>query len=445
MAPRPPSPTAICDPIVAQRLACFASRADQAIFVGGADGRMEWANEAACRLSGFELDDLVGRRLALFPDDDDAQHAATDHIRGRFAAGEPACLEASIRTRDGRALWIELRVTPVPGAAGEPRGWVAVATDISERKRGDAVLAESEERYRSLVEDSPQPVAVHADGCVVYLNRAALRLLGAESPEAVIGRSIFDFLHPDYHRIAAERILKMEHVGDPAEPIVETLLRVDGSPVDVKLAATPIVWRGKPAIQLAGHVLGSGVAEAGRERARVVDFSSLLLDLAPRIEDRIAPRAAVTLDLCEARIVLREALVSLEELICTVVAQASAALPRGRGALLLRSEQRELGARELAAFVPGPAGPGPYLVFEACAQAGSLDGKSCERLFDATFAKRFPGRGPGLARALGLARAQGGALRVQAGAGQGMSIALALPAAGPRRARSGGAARRSPR
>jgi PAS domain S-box-containing protein len=322
---------------------------------------------------------------------------------------------------------------------------VAVATDISERKRADALLAESEERYRRLVEDSPQPVAVHADGRLVYLNRAALALLGAESAQDVIGRSIFDFLHADFHRIAAERILKMEHVGDPAAPIVETLLRVDGSPVDVKLAATPIVWRGKPAIELSGHVLGSSVAESGRERATVVDFSTLLLDLAPRIEDRIAPRAAVTLDLCEARVALREASAPLEELICALVAQASAALPRGRGALLLRSELRELAARELAAFVPGPVGPGRYLVFEACAQAGGLDGKSRERLFDAGFAKRFPGRGPGLATALGIARALGGALRVHAGAGEGLRIALALPAAGGRRAGSSAVGRRRSR
>jgi len=437
MSSRPVPPSApICESSVAQRLALYASRAEQAIFVGGADGRTEWANEAACRLCGFALEELAGRRLELFPDDADAQRSAADHIRTRFAAGEVARVEASIRTREGRVLWIELEVTPLPGAAGAARGWVAVASDISARKRAEAALAESEERYRRLVEDSSEPAAVHSEGRLVYLNRAALALLGAPSAEAVLGRSIFEFLHPDYHRLAAERILKMEVVGDPAAPVVETLLRFDGSPVDVALAATPIEWRGKPGIQLAGRaLLGEAESETRAERrAAVVDLSSLVLALAPEIEDRIAPRAQVSLDLSAAPVELPKGGVPLEALIRTLVAQVSAALPRGRGSLLLRSESRELGAKELAAFVPAPdGGAGRYAVFEACAEQAELDARARERLFDPGFAERCPGCGPGLAAALAAARARGGALRVQAGACRGVRIALALPSAAPAR------------
>ena len=59
----PQSHSTPCAATVAERLARFASRAEQAIFVGGADGRVEWANESACRLCGFARDELVGRRL----------------------------------------------------------------------------------------------------------------------------------------------------------------------------------------------------------------------------------------------------------------------------------------------------------------------------------------------------------------------------------------------
>ena len=442
--PPPPSPR-VCDPTVAERLVLFASRTEQAIFVGSADGRVEWANEAACRLCGSSRDELLGRKLRLFPDDPQAQSAAAQHVGARFAAGEVARLEASLGARDGRTLWIELQVTPVPGASDGSSGWVAIARDVSERKQTEQALAESEERYRRLVEDSPEPAAVHAAGRLVYLNRAALALLGASSPEAVLGRSVFEFLHPDYHRLATERILKMEVVGDPAGPVVERLLRLDGSPVDVELAATPITWRGKPAIQLSGHALGRAASseETERGRAPALDLSSLVLRLAPRLEDRIAPRAVVSLDLSEARIALRGSSAALEELICSLAAQVSASLPRGRGGLQLRSETRQLGAPELAAFVPrAGVEPGPCVVFDACAEAGALDGAALAQLFQATFAQRFPGRGPGLAGALALARAHGGALRVKGGDGAPLRITLALPAAKPRRRVSSRAARR---
>ena len=391
---------------------------------------------------------LVGRRLQLFPDDPDAQHAAAEHIGARLASGETARLEASLGVRDGREIWIALQVTPVPGGAGDAPGWVAIASDISERKRAEAELVESEERYRRLVEDSPEPAAVHADGRLVYVNRAALALLGAESPPAVLGRPVFDFLHPDFHRLAAERILKMELVGDPAAPVVERLLRVDGSPVDVELAATPILWRGKPAIQLAGHAVGRAPEppEPESERTPVVDFSSVVLELASRIEDRIAPRAAVSLDLSAALVALPGGAARLRELICSVVAQANASLPRGRGQLLLRSEARELSRSELAEFAPrSGAEAGRYLVFEVCAEDGELDAASRARVFEAAFPQRFPGRGPGLAGALAIARAEGGALRVRSGAGRGVGIALALPEAKPRRRAGSGTARRSRR
>ena len=318
-----------CESAVTRKLHWFATCADQAIFVGGADGRVEWANEAACRLCGAPLEELVGRRVHLFPDAPDAQREASEHIGRQVAAGESARLEAALRDRAGRALWIDLQVMPVPAEGDAPAGWVAVAHDVTERKRAEAEIAESEERYRSLVEGSPEPVAVHSQGRVVYANPAALELLGARSHDEVLGRPIFDFVHPDFHGLAAERILKMELVGDPAERVVETLLRVDGSPVDVELAATPITWRGAPAIQLAGRASDRAPEHGGRARAPLLDLSSLVLELAPCIEGRIAPRAVVSFDLTGALVAVPGEAGSLAELVCAVVRQAAAALPGG--------------------------------------------------------------------------------------------------------------------
>jgi PAS domain S-box-containing protein len=476
--PRPPvlESSALAGSPVSRKLHWFATRAEQAIFVGGADGRVEWANEAACRLCGASLEELVGRRVQLFPDDADAEREAAEHIGRRIAAGERVRLEAALRGREGRALWIDLEVTPVPADRDAPGGWVAVALDVTERKRAEAAVAESEERYRSLVEGSPEPVAVHSEGRLVYANPAALALLGASSNDQVLGRPVFDFVHPDYHALAAERILKMELVGDPAELVVERLLRVDGSPVDVELAATPITWRGAPAIQLAGRAVGAragravgaraghavgaravdarvdraggdrnapGEADATREapapRGPVLDLSSLVLELAPCIEGRLAPRAVVSFDLTGALLAFPGEAGALAALLRAVVGQAAAALPGGRGALLVRTDVCELDRDEAARFSPPDAlGRGPYLFVEAFAEGGRLATGAGDALYDADFAERFPESGPGLAGALALARAHGGALRVQSGPDGGLQISVALPRASSAR---GGRAR----
>jgi|GEM_PF-4692830 len=424
---------------VARKLEWFASRTQQAIFVGGAQRTLEWANEAACSLCGLPLEDLLARRLELFPDDPDAERRAAQHVSQKLSAGETARLEAAIRHRDGRALWIDLQVMPVPAEGGEGAGWVAIAEDITERKRAQAALADSEERYRNLVEGLSEPVAVHSQGRLVYANRAAIELLGTRSPEKLLGRPVFDFLHPDCHALAVERILKMELVGEPAEPVVQTLLRIDGTPVDVEVSAAPIVWRGEPAIQLTGRVVEAGREAEGGAGApcALVDLASVVLELAPRIEDRIAPRAAVSFDLAGALVAAPEESRALAELVCAVVAQTAAALPRGRGSLRLQTSLCPLSHDEASAFVPADALPsGLFALVEACAKDAVLDPQLPGALFEASFPARFRGAGPGLAGALRLARAHRGALRVTAGEGE-LRIALALPAAQrPLRARS---------
>jgi PAS domain S-box-containing protein len=438
-------------PAVSRKLALFAGLAEQAIFVGAADGRVEWANDAACRLCGSAREELVGRTLQLFHDDPEAQRAATEHFRDRFQAGERARVQASIRSRQGRERWIDLEVTPIPGDGEAAGGWVAVANDVTKRKRAEAALAESEERYRSMVEHSPEPMAVHSRGRLVYANRAALALLGASSADAVIGRPVFEFLHPDYHRLASERIEKMEQFGDPAAPVIERLLRVDGSPVDVELAATPMLWRGAPAIQLAGHVCEPAPAEDAkvpRLRRPQVDLSSLVLELAPQLEVRIAPRAQVSLDLASNLAGVEGERGPLRDLVTTLVAQAAAALPGGRGGIRVRTGARELDARDLASFVPSEGvGAGRFVTLEVCDDGCALDATMRAGLFDASFPERFPGRGPGLAGALAVARAYGGALRVESGADRSTRIVVGLPATKPpppkRRVRTARAALRA--
>ena len=94
----------LVDSHVSRLLHWFATHAEQAMFVGGADGRVQWANEAACRLSGARLDELVGRRVQLFPDDAEPLvrgHAAWALGRIASPAARRALLAAEKTEPDG--------------------------------------------------------------------------------------------------------------------------------------------------------------------------------------------------------------------------------------------------------------------------------------------------------------------------------------------------------
>lgn len=110
-------------------------------------------------------------------------------------------------------------------------------------------LTESEERYRRLVELSPETIAVHRRGKFLYINTAGSQLLGASSQQEIIGRSLLDFIHPDYHQLVKRRIRIVATDERQVESTELKVLRLDGEIIDVEAVAISIAYQGKSAIQ----------------------------------------------------------------------------------------------------------------------------------------------------------------------------------------------------
>lgn len=118
------------------------------------------------------------------------------------------------------------------------------------RKQAEQALRESEERYRRLVELSPDAIAIHSGGIIVYANPAALNVMGAESETDLVGKPVLGFVHPDYHQIVKSRIQKTQVEAKIGEILEEKFLRLDGGEIDVEVVAIPTVFNGNPATQV---------------------------------------------------------------------------------------------------------------------------------------------------------------------------------------------------
>jgi diguanylate cyclase (GGDEF)-like protein/PAS domain S-box-containing protein len=130
--------------------------------------------------------------------------------------------------------------------------------------RGDGVCASNtspgprdplEQRYLQLLEHTPDPLCVHAEGRVVYVNPAAVKELAARSTDDVVGRMITDFVHPNSVAPMLARIAALRQEGDSSPPSEAVMLRLDGSAVEAEVVSVLTQWDGKPAYQVIFRVL----------------------------------------------------------------------------------------------------------------------------------------------------------------------------------------------
>ena len=121
--------------------------------------------------------------------------------------------------------------------------------EIDVRHQAEAALRDSEARYRTLVELSPDAIMIEQEGRIVFANGAAARLFRADRPEALLGQALLTLVAPSHRAQAA---LAMHDLAPGTEPhlVEEQALRLDKSTVDVAVTRLPFHYQGRPAIQV---------------------------------------------------------------------------------------------------------------------------------------------------------------------------------------------------
>ena len=210
------------------------------MLVCGEDGTtILTVNEAAGNLIGASAASLAGQSLQTLA------AGVTLLPAARTASGIRSLGEHRWRREGEPDLVLDLVVSDIR-FAGRP-AYLLLARDVTEWHRMRSALEESEERYRLLVERSPEAIAVHRDGRLLYVNPAGARLMGSDSVAQLVGRELAEIVHPD----SLDQLQRVAE-GDRSSlgcSVDFRFERIDGQVIDVELVSVPVRYNGLPAIQ----------------------------------------------------------------------------------------------------------------------------------------------------------------------------------------------------
>ncbi|WP_112264054.1 sensor domain-containing protein [Lentzea terrae] len=156
-------------------------------------------------------------------------------------------LEQPLESKAG-PRWLHFRARV--STHGSARALVGVVADVTRRHAQQRELADLADRYRLLVDLSPDAIVVHEAGRLVYANPAAIRFVRARSDADLLGRPITDFVHPDSQPEMLRRIAKLAEPGATSDPADAVLVRFDGGTTDIESVSVRTTWEGRPAFQV---------------------------------------------------------------------------------------------------------------------------------------------------------------------------------------------------
>ena len=216
------------------------------------DGMVLNINQTSLNMIGENKESVVGRlfwETSWWKHDQEEQARLKDAI-ARCAKGESINYETTHQNFRGNILHIDFSLHPVMDDAGAIIYLIPEGRDISERKQAEEQLRESEERYRQLVELSPDAIFIQSDGKIVYINAAGAKLFGVEDGAKLLGKPALELIHPDSLEAVQRRMRQVKEENTEVPLIEEKYLRLDGTSVDVEVVATPFIYRSKRAVQV---------------------------------------------------------------------------------------------------------------------------------------------------------------------------------------------------
>lgn len=218
------------------------------VYVTNYDGIFLDINSAGVAMLGGESrEEFIGKiSIRSFYADPDDRKRFQDLIADQ---GFIQDFETQFRRIDKKIFDVRVTGFVRQTAVGKIIGYEGFIVDITDRKLAERALKESEEKYRTVVENSLSAILVHQDGRFLFANQRCADLAGYDRPDDLLGKYFWEFVHPEDRAIVKERGLMREKGQLTPEHYSFRILEKDGKTIHwVELRATHAMYMGKPSV-----------------------------------------------------------------------------------------------------------------------------------------------------------------------------------------------------
>jgi PAS domain S-box-containing protein len=287
-------------------------------------GQIVYVNRAQCAIQRRSRAELEGAHIGVYGNNQAKGATQADVLNQTLATGHWRG-EVANRTGTGDEILLDLRTQLVRDGRGEPVCLVGICTDVTQQRQRENLLRESELRYRSLFDATPDAVFLIDETQILMANPAALSLLGVADAADIVGWPPREIVHPRYYAVVRERFQRAFLLGQTNPTMQIQLLRADGQLVDVEAISAPFDYGGKRVVHAvmrditqrlqAERALRQSEQELSQNADRLAAMSRHLVAvqedarrrLARELHDRTSPNlAAIGINLDVVSLALRD-------------------------------------------------------------------------------------------------------------------------------------------
>jgi len=230
-----------------ERFRSVSETASDAIVSINSEGNIVFWNHEAETMFGYSPEEVADNPL-VFIMPERFREAHQKGMNRVLSTGQSNIIGKSVEVvglrKDGSEFPVEVSLGTWKTREGA--FFTAIIRDITKRKRAEAQLIESEERYRIAIEQSNDGVAIVRGDKRLFVNKKFVQIFGYDRPEELIGKSVSMTVHPDDR----ERVMDLVYRREKGEPVPERYeakgIRKDGESIYIEASAAKITYRGKP-------------------------------------------------------------------------------------------------------------------------------------------------------------------------------------------------------